>query len=1123
MRFHAPILVAMVALGTPRWDEPLEAQRPARLASQRFDSMALDETEPLLDRPARLVVRDATLSRALNELRQSSGVPIAFSDNLLPPNERRSCDCRYLTVAKALDRLIEGTGLRYVVIETQVLIEPIPRPRVRNEASPSPRIRLVGLGQPDGRGLADLVARMLEPEQPRYINGVVTDERGRLIAGANVTIAASRSQAATDAAGRFRLETPSGEVTLRITAIGYRPMTRVIGPAEVEVRLILAEAPVSLDELVVTGTPGATEKRAIGNAVSTIAAAKVAEVAPVSTVAQLISGRAAGALVQLANGTIGSGARIKLRGSASLGLSDQPLIYVDGVRVDNKVASGPFSDGFVGNISRLNDFNPADIESVEIIKGPAAATLYGTEAANGVIQIITKRGSRGAGSQWQLGVRQGGIWFQNPGDRFDPVYGTDPSGRPFAVNPYQLALDQGERPFRTGHLQGYEGSVSGGGNKMQYYLGGGFDKDQGIEPTNGVRLYRGRLNLGLALTEKVDINTNLAYVSNSATMPAGGFFGGSLFALTLVRPDLIPTPRRGWIFGSPREWQRAFEFSQGVNRLTTSVQLIHRPLSWLNHRLNFGLDQLTEDNAAIWEKMPPDLILAFGSGLGAGAQFFDSRRATNTTIDWGASATAALTKTLQSVTSVGLQYFRKTEKTFIGFGQGFPAAGLSSLSAAQIRDAGETFLANATVGLYLQEQLGINGRLFFTGAIRGDDNSAFGKNFKAAYYPKASATWVISEEPFWKAGLLSTLRLRAAYGHSGQQPQAFDALRTFRPVAGGGGVPGITPSSIGNADLKPERGTEIEVGFDAGLFEDRAGLQFTVYRKKTTDAILQRAVRPSLGFPGSQFVNVGEVTNRGVEVLLNGRAVEGRAIDVDLVVNVGANDNKVVQVGNAQGFVPVAFTGFPVSNQRHQDGYPIAAYFDKRVVSATFDPQTKLAENILCDNGTGGAVDCAIAPAVYLGRSVPTWFGSVSPTVTVFDRLRLYALVDFQAGYKRVDSEHVNSCSLGTCPEIFFPAQFDLNKVAAQQIFLYTDFALENAGFARLRELSASYTLPESWVRPVGGKSALLTVIARNLKTWTSFPGLDPEAFIVSEQFSGDNSQAMPQLASIAARFVVTF
>ena len=259
--------------------------------------------------------------------------------------------------------------------------------------------------------------------QQAIVAGTVVDEQGAPVANAQVYVEETGTGTLTNSQGAFRLAVSPGEVTIRVVILGFRTETRTVtAPAE-GVSVSLVAAAINLDALVVTGTAGAVERRAVGTAIATINASDQVGLAPTPDVSQLINGRAPGVVVTPGTGMVGSGPTIRIRGASSFSLNTQPLIYVDGVRLDNGVGTGISIQGFgSGVVNRLNDVNPEDIESIEIIKGPAAATLYGTEASNGVIQILTKKGRSGA-PEWGVTIRQGANWFHNAETRIEPNWG----------------------------------------------------------------------------------------------------------------------------------------------------------------------------------------------------------------------------------------------------------------------------------------------------------------------------------------------------------------------------------------------------------------------------------------------------------------------------------------------------------------------------------------------------------------------------------------------------------------------------------------------------------------------------------------------------------------------------
>ena len=807
------------------------------------------------------------------------------------------------------------------------------------------------------------------------------------------------------------------------------------------------------------------------------------------------------------------------------------------MRVDNSTGNG--SGGVSGGGSslgsqrsqvagRLNDINPEDIESIEIIKGPAAATIYGTEASTGVIQVITKKGRASDRPRWGLTLRQGTMWFQDPEGRMPTNYAKNAQGQILTWNGLAQEKERGLEIFENGRVQSYGGSVSGGTNLVQYYLSSVYDTDEGIEPNNSLDRFSGNANMNITPGSKIDINARIGYIQSMTHI--GSDYGlGSMAGLLYGSPLTASTVTRGFGFGVPPEvvWGM-FDNTQEINRFTGSLTFNHRPLTWFTQRLIAGVDQTGEDNQVLTNFAPAEWRPLFSPTQGRGGLTQDRRDITYITTDYSGTARFSLTSSLESSTSFGGQFYRKRTRQNQVVGTEFPAPGLKTAAAAAIRQGSQDYVSNTTIGLYAQQQFGWNDRLFLTGAVRVDNNSAFGDDFDLATYPKVSGTWVISEEPFWKLGMINTLKLRTAFGVSGLQPDVFTALRTFQPVTGTGDQPAVTPQLIGNPDLKPERGTEFEIGFDAEAF-NRLSLEFTYYTKTTKDAILLQPVPPSLGFPGGQYVNIGEVSNSGAELRASLQALTRDNFTWEIGGNVGTTKDKIEDLGGIP-FIP-AGAGLP---QRHVEGYPIAGIWAKRVTSATLNSAGR-AENIMCDGGPSAQpMPCASAPLVFMGTVTPKVTGAVTNTFTIGKQLSLYALVDFKSGHKMLNTNETLRCAiLSNCEVNVSPEKYDPKYVANAQngsSLQIVDQFMDDAAFAMLREVSATYTLPMSWSSFARASRASFTVAGRNLHRWTSYSGLDPESRSLGLLNSNNNpfqlafDQAItPTLAQFIATLNLTF
>jgi TonB-linked SusC/RagA family outer membrane protein len=989
-------------------------------------------------------------------------------------------------------------------------------------------------------------------QQEGTIGGIILGSGGQPLPGAQVRVSGTALGAVTDANGQFRIGGVSGgQASIEVRRIGYRMETRQVRVGDTSVRIPMSEQSVALDAVVVTGTPGGQSKRELGNAITTINASQATEIAPISSVQNLLNGRAPGVFVNSATGNVGAGARIRIRGAASVSLSNEPLIYVDGVRVDNAPATGPANQSFSSSsISRINDFNPDEIESIEIIKGPAAATLYGTEASNGVIQIITKKGTTGA-PRWSLSTRLGQNWLQNPEGRWPVNYATvpRPGGPPGALDTASIDIidrenARGTPVFTKGPQRQYDVSASGGSNLFTYFAAGGNEDSRGIEPTSTVKRYTGRVNLSVVPTPKFNIGLNMGYVNGDIHLPCEAGCGGrTLGTIWANAANAVPlangqeNPRRGFNSGLPTMYDELVQYWQGVDRFTGSINLNHQPFAWFKHRLSAGTDRVNESDNFLGVRTEDSLSkVIFGTGA-QGGRSINNRQINYYSLDYSASGIWDLREAIKSTTSFGAQYYRNSTAFQSSSGDIFPTVGLTALSATTTnKTTSGDVEEDATLGFYLQQQVGLHDRLFLTAAVRADDNSAFGQNFNRVYYPKYSASWVVSEEPFWRWPIVNALKLRAAYGESGKQPITYSALQTYTSATGPNDVATVTPQFLGNADLGPERSKELETGFDLGAFEDRLGLEFTAYRKKTVDAILDRQIAPSLGLPNTQPFNAGSIRNWGTELLLRATPLMRDAFKWDLTYGFATNDSKIESLGTPQAILDLrkasgtpdfVVGGFAI---KHQVGYPIGSYFEQRVVSAVLLPngQADIAQ-VLCDNAKGGTMICAgpdlvyntadDAPDVFLGRSLPRREGSFSNTLTFWNKIRLYALLDFKGDFFKIDGNMRSRCAIfGRCRENFYPLEFDPKKIAGlQSNGQLIDYYINNSGYTKLREVSVSYVLPAVNTRFARFNRAVLTLSGRNLHTWTNYPGLEPEAFFLGGTRGGNFGQfeqtTNPQLA----------
>lgn len=971
-----------------------------------------------------------------------------------------------------------------------------------------------------------LLPSMASAQADGEIRGRVIDATTRqAVGGAQVFVRGTDLGSLTDSNGTFLIEgVPVGTQTVVAQLIGYGTQTRdvEVGAGETaQVTVRLREEAVNLDEIVVTGTPGETQRRALGNAVSQLDAASEVENRPIADFQELLKGEAPGVTVQTGQGNVGTGGLVRMRGISSLSLDNQPVVYIDGVRTNSDPRSGPGIRGG-SQASRINDINPEDIESVEIIRGPAAATLYGTEASNGVIQIITKAGTSGA-TRFDLSIKQGGNYFRNPEGRL-PVNYTTEDDQLISQDLYDEEVAAGRRPFTTGHSQQYNMSLRGGTDDVRYFASGGYLDSEGMVSYNWQKKGNIRGNLDLVPTEDLNIQLNLGLTESDTRFAQAASGWGVIDQFIWGNPASRDTRLRGFL-RAPPEAAGEIESTSGVFRGTGSVQLRYQPREWLSARLNVGEDHTSEENVILFPRHPEGSEYFFGSAS-LGEKESDRKTVTNRTIDAAVSATADVTPELQSTTSVGGQWLAEKTEVLGATGRVFPAPPITTISGSAVTFSSETSVENRSFGGYIQQQMAWNNRVFFTAAVRGDDNSAFGENFDVVLYPKFSGTWVMNEESWWPSDPVNTFRLRGAWGKAGQQPNTFAAVRLYQPIAGPGGTSGLSPQTFGNPDLKPEVGSELELGFDAGLFRDRIGLDFTFYDQTRSDALVQAPTAPSTGFPGSRFVNVGEISSRGIEIGVNATVLEYEDFAWDLNASLSTNHTEITNLGDFSSLGGGTL-------QLHQEGYPVASYFMRRVVDATLDDdgQVVSAQCRASDDPDGGTVPCSDAPQVFAGVPFPTTTSSLESSFDLYDRFRLSGMLELRSGHRKIAGDvagahHVfrNTRAINTGE---YPVLEAYDQVPG---FSFFHSGLFDAGFLKLRNVSLNYAIPEDIVARLGLSRASLTLSGQNLAIlWQEQEELfgrsiiDPENRLTSSETSGYVQTTLPHMTSLSAKLDISF
>ncbi len=964
--------------------------------------------------------------------------------------------------------------------------------------------------------------------QQGTIAGRVTDRATQQsVSGAEVLVLGTNLGRRTGQDGHYSItNVPAGRYTVQARLIGYgtasQPVTVAAGET-VTVDFAVSEAAVPIEAVVVTATGAEQLRRELGHAVATIDAVKTVQQAAPTNLADLLNARAPGVQVLPSGGTTGTGSRVRIRGSSSLSLTNEPIIVVDGIRVENGATGQTATSIGVGGQtpSRLNDLSPEDVESIEVVKGPSAAALYGTDAANGVIQIRTKRGRPGP-TKWNAFIEGGPLnditaWPANYTSVTDSGVSCTLTQSVAAVKPCVIDTVRTfnplevNSPFQTGSRQQYGVSASGGSDVTTFFLSGDFAREKGVYHPNDLRRTSLRANLHHTASRLLDVAISTGYTSSDLGLPQNDNNSAGIASSGLLGSANRNNGKLGYGFLTPTQ---AFNIlvDQGVERFTGSVNANFRPTSFLTLRAVVGTDVT---NRFDQQTISPGLVPLNQNTLD-GQRNSNRAQIFNYTANFTATSSLRLSPIVTSNTSAGVQYFKDVFAVTLASGRKL-VGGTTSLAGVVVPTVGENTDEFVTLGGYVEEQVGIRDRLYFTGALRGDDNSAFGANFNFITYPKLSGSWVVSDEPFFPHwSWLSSLRVRAAWGTSGRQPGPTDALAFFSPVAvatNSTDAPGITDSSLGNANLKPEKTREYEAGLDADLWSQRLHLEFTYYDKNSRDALIARRLAPSLGVSTTRFENLGEVSNKGVEVSLTAQVLNTPNLTWSVTASAWGNRNRLVDLG--PGITPIIF-GLGGATQRHQPGYPLGGYWGR---SYTFNDA----------NGDGiiAASEVTVAAAeTYQGTPFPTHGGTLSTEVGFLKRFRLYGLLDGRFGNRLDNSTEQFRCLLGICRgrrDQTAPLAEQARAVAAVSYGLETGY-FEEASFVKLREMSLTYLAPAEIARHIGASALSVTVTGRNLVTWTNYSGIDPELNDAGQSnFNTAEFLTQPPVRYFIARINLTF
>jgi len=960
--------------------------------------------------------------------------------------------------------------------------------------------------------------------QERTIRGTVVDSvSAQPVANPNVIVMGTRIGVLGEDNGTFVLNgVPSGPVTLQISRIGYRSRQVRVPAGTNQITLKLFTDYLQVQELVVTGKATQISQQNAANAISTVNSEQLNEV-PQETVDKALAGKVAGATISSNSGAPGGGVQVQLRGISSINASASPLFVIDGQIVSDAAiasdanaitsASGGQNASSQDNaVNRLADLNPEDIASIEVLKGAAAAAIYGGKASNGVVIITTKHGSAGK-PRVRLSGQLGTYSLSNTigARRFTSAQDAqDATGLGAVYTANGGKFFDHEKELAGHHYPSWQGSgsASGGTDQTQYFGSLLARKDKGIVQNTGFEKESGRVNLTQKFGDlfNITLNSNIIRTWANRGLTNNDNSQTSYYMVLSATPSFVPLEDAQGNFipnvsqgnlSNPLQTAALLQNDENVWHLLGSTNAEFHPVANDNNDLKFvfngGADWFGQTNDVF---SPPSVFFEPSDGLPGTEVLSKSNNLALTAQLNGVYKYTPSSGSFTATTSAGASYSSNDQNIDRTVAQNLNG-GLRKVDAGTQIAVFQNRVKVKDFGFYLQEEfLGMNQRLLLTGAVRADQSGANGDPTHLYYYPKASASFRFPN----LGGPFDEIKLRAAFGQTGNEPQAQQKFTTLGVTSNIQGIQGFAlPGNVGDAAIKPERQSEFEFGTDITGLDSRATLSLTGYIHKISDLILQRRVAPSTGFT-NEFFNGGELRTWGGEASLG---------------------ITPIATGN---FSWVSRTNFQFNRSRVQT-LPVPAFIPSNAgfgtsLGAFYIQQGHSATQIV---GTAGTNPDGSQKLVTLGNSTPDFEISFSNDFR-YAGLRLYGLLDWRKGQDIVNLTQLLYDAYGNSPDYTtpdgnvrpvtecFPDCYGIERLLGF-VGGYARGYTQSGSFLKVREVSLSYQLPDAAVHSLFGgafRSVRFTASGRNLFTFTPYKGLDPEVSNFGNQQVGRNVDVAP-------------
>lgn len=972
------------------------------------------------------------------------------------------------------------------------------------------------------------------------IHGKVTEKEGSGVSSISVSVRNTTSGTVTDAEGNYSFTTnlKAGTYTLLFSGVGFKTKEQSItigSETEINSNATLENDPLSMDEVVVTGTSQGTTRRQLGSFISTVKGDQLSK-STTGNVLAALQGKTPGAQIIQNSGDPGGSMSVRLRGISTVNSSSEPLYIVDGVIVSNSArrvtnTQSAYDGGIISPApNRMVDINPTDIERIEVLNGAAAAAIYGSRANAGVVQIFTKRGSGGAPTvSFSTSVNMNQL-RKDPGYSTAPTkFGPAPDGPGAITQDILLTQYTNTTPvtrynywdyiFRDGIGTDNNLSVRGGKDKTKYFASASYFYNQGIVKNTDFQRFSFRVNLDQELASWANLSAGISYTNSLANeKPDGNSFFSPINSITIIgnfhdiwkrdaNGNLQAVGERGRI--NPVSIIEDIKQRNQTNRVISSLALKLKPIKDVTVDYTMGIDNINQMGTTY---IPPYTYNAspdfWGGGISLDPTLNGYASAGNNQqflINHEINATLNKNITSDLISTTQLGYSMQYEKSNFTVLQGRGLAPfVQTVNGASTVLPGTDQRSEISIsGGYLQQNFKFKNRYFITAAGRLDESSVFGADERNQFYLKLSGSYIISDESFWeKAGLnkfWDYLKIRAAYGESGNLTgiTAYQRFNTYTASPLVGRTSLMSSSTLANENVKPEKQREIEIGTDMSFLNGRINLTFNWYNKKVEDLLLPRFIAPSNGFT-SLLDNVGTIRNKGIEVMLGGSPVRGKDFSWELNAIFNKNKNRVesipqglIQYNNPagsssllQGYSAGVFYGFFFARDANGAEIKNTSGIPVQERGTQTSPSTYTTQRDANGLPTGTPLRKVI------GDPNPDWTGTLVNTFT-YKKLSLRIQLDAVQGADVFNADFRTRQGVGNGKEFAEKEhRGELPRGYVSGVYAIEEWRIDDGSFVKLREVSLTYNFGRL-NKAISDMS--LSLSGRNLISWDNYKGFDPE------------------------------